>query len=154
MGPDGLDDALRRADAVVLTASGTAANRDMFNARRFESMRPDALFINVSRGMLVDEEALSAALRDGVIAAAALDVTREEPIPANSPLWDVPNLRLSPHSSAAQEGYWEGLVELFCDNLRRLSRWAAHAQSHRFHHALNGRRAGLIAQDGTPMPRS
>jgi phosphoglycerate dehydrogenase-like enzyme len=119
VGPDGLDEALRRADAVVLTASGTAANQDMFNSRRFESMRSDALFINVSRGMLVDEEALSSALRTGVIAAAALDVTREEPIPVDSPLWDVPNLRLSPHSSAAQEGYWEGLVELFCDNLRR-----------------------------------
>jgi phosphoglycerate dehydrogenase-like enzyme len=119
VGPDGLDEALHRADAVVLTASGTAANRDMFDARRFASMRPDALFINVSRGMLVDEEALSDALRTGTIAAAALDVTRQEPIPAVSPLWDVPNLRLSPHSSAAQEGYWEGLVELFCENLRQ-----------------------------------
>ena len=119
VGPAGLDEALRRADAVVLAATGTAANRDMFDARRFESMRPDALFINVSRGILVDEEALSAALRSGVIAAAALDVTREEPIPVDSPLWGVPNLRLSPHSSAAQEGYWEGLIELFCDNLRR-----------------------------------
>jgi phosphoglycerate dehydrogenase-like enzyme len=119
LGPEGLDAALHRADAVVLTASGTTANQDMFNVRRFELMSPDALFINVSRGMLVDEDALSAALSTGVIGAAALDVTREEPIPASSPLWDVPNLRLSPHSSAAQEGYWEGLVELFCDNLRR-----------------------------------
>jgi phosphoglycerate dehydrogenase-like enzyme len=119
VGPAGLDEALRRADAVVLSATGSAANRDMFDARRFESMRPDALFINVSRGMLVDEGALSLALRTGVIAAAALDVTREEPLPESSPLWDVPNLRLSPHSSAAQEGYWEGVVELFCDNLRR-----------------------------------
>jgi phosphoglycerate dehydrogenase-like enzyme len=118
-GPDGLDEALHRADAVVLTATGSAANRDMFDAHRFASMRSDALFINVSRGMLVDEEALSLALRTGIIAAAALDVTREEPLPENSPLWDVPNLRLSPHSSAAQEGYWEGVVELFCDNLRR-----------------------------------
>jgi phosphoglycerate dehydrogenase-like enzyme len=120
LGPDSLDDALGRADAVVLAASGTTANQDMFDARRFQSMRSDALFVNVSRGMLVDEEALAAALRSGVIAAAALDVTREEPIPANSPLWGVPNLRLSPHSSTAQEGYWEGLVELFSDNLRRL----------------------------------
>jgi phosphoglycerate dehydrogenase-like enzyme len=120
VGPAGLDEALHRADAVVLTATGSAANQDMFDARRFESMRPDALFINVSRGMLVDEEALSVALRTGVIAAAALDVTREEPLPESSPLWDIPNLRLSPHSSAAQEGYWEGVVELFCDNLRRL----------------------------------
>ena len=119
VGPDDLDEVLGRADAVVLTASGTAANRDMFDARRFELIRPDALFINVSRGMLVDEGALCAALRSGDLAAAALDVTREEPVPADSPLWDVPNLRLSPHSSAAQEGYWEGLVELFCDNLRR-----------------------------------
>jgi phosphoglycerate dehydrogenase-like enzyme len=119
MGPDALDAAMGRADAVVLAASGTPANRDLFDARRFELMRSDALFVNVSRGMLVDEEALSLALRNGELAAAALDVTREEPIPVHSPLWDVPNLRLSPHSSAAQEGYWEGLVELFCDNLRR-----------------------------------
>jgi phosphoglycerate dehydrogenase-like enzyme len=119
VGPDGLDEVLPRADAVVLTASGTAANRGMFDARRFELMRTDALFVNVSRGMLVDEDALSVALRNGSLAAAALDVTREEPVPVDSPLWDVPNLRLSPHSSAAQEGYWEGFVELFCENLRR-----------------------------------
>lgn len=118
--PNQLDEALRRADAVVLTASGSAANQNLFDARRFALMRSDAFFVNVSRGILVDEEALSGALRGGGIAAAALDVTRQEPIPDTSPLWDIPNLRLSPHSSTAQEGYWEGVVELFCDNLRRL----------------------------------
>lgn len=118
VGPGAVDDALGRADAVVLAASGAPANRDLFDARMFALMRPEALFVNVSRGMLVDEKALAAALRSGALAAAALDVTRQEPIPADSPLWTVPNLRLSPHSSAAQEGYWEGIVDLFCHNLR------------------------------------
>lgn len=118
VGSSNLNEVLGRADAVVLTATGSAANQNMFDAERFAAMREDSFFVNVSRGMLVDEEALSNALSTGAIAGAALDVTREEPIPPGSPLWEVPNLRLSPHSSIAQEGFWEGVVELFCENLR------------------------------------
>ena len=71
------------------------------------------------RGTIIDEAALVAALESGQVGAAVLDVTREEPLPADSPLWDAPNMYLSPHCSTAREGYNEALMELFCDNLER-----------------------------------
>ena len=85
-------------------------------------MQPGAVFCNVARGSLVDEAALLDALRSGHVGAAVLDVTREEPLPADSPLWDAPNLRLSPHSSASLDHYVESVFDLFADNLGRYVR--------------------------------
>jgi glyoxylate/hydroxypyruvate reductase len=82
-------------------------------------MRPDALFVNVGRGSAVVEIALAEALRSGHLAGAAIDVTRQEPLPADSPLWDVPRLLISPHSATAPESFWTNLHELLRDNLRR-----------------------------------
>jgi phosphoglycerate dehydrogenase-like enzyme len=82
-------------------------------------MKRGALFVNVARGLLVDEAALIDALRSGYLRAAAIDVAREEPLPADSPLWDAPNLAISPHSSASGERYLERVCELFYDNLAR-----------------------------------
>jgi phosphoglycerate dehydrogenase-like enzyme len=79
----------------------------------------------VGRGSLVDEAALIGALESGHLGGAILDVTRAEPLPADDPLWDAPNIWLSPHCSAAQERYTEKLFELFADNLARFARGEA-----------------------------
>ena len=82
-------------------------------------MKPDACLINVGRGPLVDEPALAAALREKKIGGAALDVFPKEPLPADSPLWDVPNLLITPHTAALTDKLWERHYALFSENLRR-----------------------------------
>jgi phosphoglycerate dehydrogenase-like enzyme len=121
-GVDDLHDVLGRCDAVVVSAPGTADTENMFDAAAFAAMKPGALFCNVGRGSLVDEPALIKALEAGQVGAALLDVTREEPLPADDPLWSAPNVYLSPHCSAAQERYTDKLLELFADNLDRYTR--------------------------------
>jgi len=122
VGPERLHDVLSRVDAVVVCAPATAETQDLFDAAAFAAIRPGAVFCNVARGSLVDEAALLDALRSGHLGAAVLDVAREEPLPAGSPLWDAPNLRLSPHSSASLDHYVESVFDLFADNLSRYVR--------------------------------
>ena len=119
IGPDRLLEALGAAHIVVVAAPGTAANANLFDAEAFAAMRRGAVFVNVARGSLVDEPALMAALRSGHLRAAAIDVTRQEPLPADSPLWDTPNLAISPHSSTSADRYLERTAELFYENLAR-----------------------------------
>lgn len=119
IGPEQLVDALGSAHIVVVSAPGTAANANLFDARAFAAMRRNAMFVNVARGSLVDEGALIDALRSGHLRAAAVDVARQEPLPADSPLWDTPHLAISPHSSASADRYLERVAELFYDNLAR-----------------------------------
>ena len=114
--------ALAQADAVVLSATDTAANENLFDKAAFAAMPTGSFFVNVSRGRLVDDAALAAALASGHLAAAATDVARVEPVPPDSPLWDTPNLRLSPHSASTQDGYVDRVVSLFCKNLDRFLR--------------------------------
>jgi phosphoglycerate dehydrogenase-like enzyme len=121
-GVDDLHDVLGRCDAVVVSAPGTADTESMFDAAAFAAMKPGALFCNVGRGSLVDEPALIAALETGQVGAALLDVTRQEPLSADDPLWSAPNAYISPHASAAQERYTEKLLTLFADNLERYTR--------------------------------
>jgi phosphoglycerate dehydrogenase-like enzyme len=118
-GTGDLHDVLARCDAVVVAAPGTPETENLFDAAAFAAMKPGALFCNVGRGSLVDEPALIAALESGHLGAAILDVTREEPLPADDPLWAAPNIYLSPHCSAAQDRYTETLLALFADNLER-----------------------------------
>jgi phosphoglycerate dehydrogenase-like enzyme len=82
-------------------------------------MCPGAILCNVSRGMTVNEEALAEALRSHHLGAAILDTTQTEPLPPTDPLWDVPNLYLSPHTSNSMDGYADRLGVLFADNLNR-----------------------------------
>jgi phosphoglycerate dehydrogenase-like enzyme len=82
-------------------------------------MPAGSIFINVARGTLVDEQALIDALESGHLRAAATDVARREPLPADDPLWSAPNLLISPHSSTSGEGYAQRAFELFCRNLER-----------------------------------
>lgn len=119
VGPDQLPAALGRAHIVVVAAPGTAANENLFDAPMFAAMRRGALFVNVARGTLVDEDALVDALRSGHLRAAAIDVARVEPLPSDSPLWDTPNLTISPHSSASADRYLQRVGDLFYDNLAR-----------------------------------
>ena len=93
-----MHDCLPRADYVVLITPLTEQTRGLFGADEFAAMNPQARFINIGRGALVIEEALLAALRDGAIAGAALDVFVEEPLPPQSPFWTAANcLRVSAH---------------------------------------------------------
>ncbi|MEW1660419.1 D-2-hydroxyacid dehydrogenase [Streptomyces sp. NPDC093707] len=117
-----LNGLLPHADWVVCAAPLTAGTRGMFGAGAFALMPRRARFVNVARGPLVDETALVAALRERRIAAAALDVFEAEPLAADSPLWDVPHLIVSPHMSGDTLGWREVLAEQFQDNF---DRWAA-----------------------------
>ena len=118
-GPDRLLDLLPRCDAVVVCAPATPDTAKLIDAGALAAMRPDAVLCNVARGALVDEPALIDALQRGHLAAAILDVTTEEPLPADDPWWDAPRVHLSPHSSASIERYMERLFDLFADNLGR-----------------------------------
>jgi phosphoglycerate dehydrogenase-like enzyme len=117
-----LHEVLARCDAVVVSAPGTQETENLFDADAFAAMKPGALFCNVGRGSLVDEAALIAALESGHLGAAVLDVTRQEPLPADDPLWRAPNAWISPHCSTSQDRYNENLLQLFADNLGRFQR--------------------------------
>jgi phosphoglycerate dehydrogenase-like enzyme len=105
-------------DALPLTAE----TRHVFDAAALAAMRPSARFYNVGRGATVDEPALIEALRAGVIAGAALDVYEEEPLPASSPLWSMPNAIVSPHACGDVDGWEETVVGVFVDNVGRFAR--------------------------------
>jgi phosphoglycerate dehydrogenase-like enzyme len=114
-----LDEVLVQADYVVLAAPLTSATQSLMDATRIGKMKSTACLINVSRGPLVDEAALADALRNGKIAGAALDVFSAEPLPADSPLWELDNLLLTPHTAAVTEKLWERHYTLIKENLRR-----------------------------------
>jgi phosphoglycerate dehydrogenase-like enzyme len=119
VGPDDLHAELAMADHVVNVLPTTPATRRMFGSVQFATMKPTAVFVNIGRGATVDEPALIQALRRGVIAGAALDVFEEEPLPAENPLWRMPNVLVSPHRAGDHEGWEADVVALFVDNLRR-----------------------------------
>jgi phosphoglycerate dehydrogenase-like enzyme len=117
--PSKLDEMIRQSDYVVLAAPLIAATQGLINAERLAAMKPDACLINVGRGAQVDEAALVEALRTHRIAGAALDVFEREPLPADSPLWALENLLITPHTAGLTEKLWHRHYELFSDNLRR-----------------------------------
>jgi phosphoglycerate dehydrogenase-like enzyme len=118
-GPDRTDEIFRQADYVVLGAPVTDSTRAIASAERLALMKSGACLINVGRGPLVDEAALTSALREKRIGGAALDVFPKEPLPLDSPLWDVPNLLITPHTAALTGKLWERHYALFSENLRR-----------------------------------
>jgi phosphoglycerate dehydrogenase-like enzyme len=91
----------------------------MFDRRRIGLMKPGAILVNIGRGPVVEEDALIDALRSGRLRGAALDVFETEPLPRDSPLWDLDNVILSPHTAAQSIHENERIVELFAENLRR-----------------------------------
>jgi phosphoglycerate dehydrogenase-like enzyme len=118
-GSSQLDELLAASDFVVLAAPVTDSTHRLMDRRRLAQMRPTACLVNVSRGVLVDEEALAEALRQKHIAAAALDVFEKEPLPADSPLWDMENVLISPHAGAVTPRLWERQYALISENVRR-----------------------------------
>ncbi|HEX5937683.1 MAG TPA: D-2-hydroxyacid dehydrogenase [Actinomycetota bacterium] len=110
---------LAEADHVVNVLPRTASTEGMFDADAFAAMKPTASFVNIGRGATVDEPALIEALRAGAIGGAALDVFDVEPLPADSPLWTMPNVLVSPHRAGDHEDWPRDVVALFVDNLRR-----------------------------------
>jgi phosphoglycerate dehydrogenase-like enzyme len=114
-----LDRLLPEADFVVVAAPLTERTAGLFGARQFRAMKPAARFINVGRGAIADQDALVAALAEKQIAGAALDVFEQEPLPPQSPLWEMPSVIVSPHMSGDFAGYHEALAKLFSDNFRR-----------------------------------
>ena len=118
--PDRFHDLLRESDAVVITCPLTAQTRGMFDEAAFRAMRRHAILVNVSRGELVQMEALIAALREGVIAGAGLDVTPREPLPPDNPLWTMENVIVTFHTAGASPYRGGRIVERFRRNLAHL----------------------------------
>lgn len=118
-GPEGFERLLETSDYVVLAAPETAQTRGLIGARELARMKRDAVLINVGRGSLVDEAALVDALRSGRIRGAGLDVFATEPLPADHPLWALPNVLITPHVSACTHRFWEREVALIEENLAR-----------------------------------
>jgi phosphoglycerate dehydrogenase-like enzyme len=114
-----LREALAISDAVAICTAGDETSRHLIGAAEFAAMKPGALIVNVARGSIVDEGALIAALRDGRIAGAGLDVVATEPMPADNPLWDMPNVIVSPHVAGQGSSGYPGQRRLFGDNLAR-----------------------------------
>ena len=117
--PDRLPELLAKSDVVVLAAPLTPETRGLIGAREVAQMKRGAFLINVGRGKLVVDEAIVEGLRTGQLGGAALDVFTHEPLAADSPYWDLPNVIITPHTSGAMQDYWTPLVDLFSDNLRR-----------------------------------
>ncbi len=116
---DQLDRALPDVDALVLACPLTEQTRGLIGARQLGLMQRGAVLVNVSRGPVVDEDALVDALRSGHLGGACLDVFAVEPLPSGSPLWELPNVVISPHSASTVAAENERITDLFCENLRR-----------------------------------
>jgi phosphoglycerate dehydrogenase-like enzyme len=114
----GLPYVLAESDVCVVTLPLTPQTRKMFGRREFAMMKPSALFINVGRGGVVDERALIEALQEGIIAGAALDVFEQEPLPEDSPLWQMEQVIITPHISGASDKYDERAFEIAMSNLQ------------------------------------
>lgn len=117
--PERLAELAAVADALVVTLPLTERTRGLVDAVALAALRPGAVVVNVGRGAVIDEAALVAALRDGHLAGACLDVFAHEPLPRDSPLWDLDNVILSPHAAAGTDAEDAHAVEVFADNLRR-----------------------------------
>ncbi len=118
-GADRLEEMLAVADYIVIAAPLTSKTQHLLDRERLAKIKPDAYLINVARGALVDEAALVEALRSGKFAGAALDVTQREPLPADSPLWELENVLITPHTAGVTEKLWERHYAQIRDNLRR-----------------------------------
>lgn len=120
--PPELLSVLHRAEFLVLITPHTTETEKLIGTRELAALPQGAVLINIARGPVVDEAALIEALRAGDLGGAALDVFEEEPLPPESPLWDLPNVLVSPHSGSTSDRENGRLTNLFCENLRRYLR--------------------------------
>ena len=119
---DQLPELLSRSDVVVVSAPLTPETHHILDAKALARMKPEAYLIVVSRGGIVEEEALAQALKDGKLAGAGIDVTEQEPLSSDSPLWDAPNIIITPHLAGDSDAKERRCVEILCDNLVRFSK--------------------------------
>jgi len=117
---DATERVLTESDYVVVILPLTPATRGALGEAELSKLRPEAVLVNMARGGIVDETALAAMLREGRLRGAAVDVFEEEPLPETSPLWDVPNLVVTPHVAGFTRDYIPRVFEIFADNVRRL----------------------------------
>ena len=122
LGPVDMGRLLGLADIVVVAAPLTAETNLLLDADAIAKLKPGAIVVNIARGQLVDEEALTAALLEGRLGGAALDVFTTEPLPASSPFWSLPNVIVTPHNSGFRAGHFDAVIDLFSDNLTRFER--------------------------------
>jgi phosphoglycerate dehydrogenase-like enzyme len=122
VGPEQLDDALRGCDFLVLSAPGVASTARMIGARQLALLNPGAVLVNVARAQIVDDAAMRTALASGQLGGAVLDVFEREPLDAQDPLWDQPNVIITPHSAGFRESHWDDVAALFIDNCERFQR--------------------------------
>ncbi len=118
--PDRLLNLLPQADFVALTCPLTPETTNLINDTAFDVMKPSAYLINMARGRCVDEPALLTALQDGTIAGAAIDHFWDEPLPGDSPFWDMENVLITPHTAGETRMYEENVIDILLENLARL----------------------------------
>ncbi|MDP9349432.1 MAG: D-2-hydroxyacid dehydrogenase, partial [Gemmatimonadota bacterium] len=118
-GQGALERLLERSDVVVLSVPETEETRGLLGRREIGLLGRGAVVVNVARGRVVDEEALTDALREGRLRGAALDVFTREPLPPESPLWGLPNVLVTPHVSGTSHRFWQRETALIVENLRR-----------------------------------
>lgn len=111
-----------QADFVALTCALTPETTGLMSAAAFAAMKPSSVFVNAARGKVADEAALIATMKAGKIWAAALDVTVDEPLPASSPLWEMPNVFITPHTAGETRAYEDNVIDILIENLDRLWR--------------------------------
>ncbi|WP_215905923.1 D-2-hydroxyacid dehydrogenase [Reyranella massiliensis] len=111
-----------QADFVALTCALTPETTGLMSAAAFAAMKPSSVFVNVARGKVADEEALIKTMQGNKIWAAALDVTADEPLPAASPLWTMPNVFITPHTAGETRAYEDNVLDILMENLDRLWR--------------------------------
>ncbi|MEM7033109.1 MAG: D-2-hydroxyacid dehydrogenase [Chloroflexota bacterium] len=116
---DGMPDLIRESDVVVVTVPITPETRGLIGPDELALLKPDAFLLVVSRGGIIHEPTLVSMLKEGKLAGAALDVTETEPLPAESDLWDAPNLFITPHSSPSSKQTHNNVTAIMKDNLRR-----------------------------------
>ena len=116
---EALHSMLKECDFVVVSVPKSSSTLNLIKAEELAAMKPSAYLVDISRGSIVDHNALASALKDRKIAGAALDVFPEEPLPADSPLWKLPNVLITPHISGITSQYDERAVEMFSANLAR-----------------------------------
>jgi phosphoglycerate dehydrogenase-like enzyme len=120
--PGSLDSLLEQSDVLVIAAPLTRETLNMIGAQQLARMKRGSILINVGRAKIVDHVALADALRSGQLGGASLDVFHREPLAADDPLWTLPNVLLTPHTSGFRHGHWNDVVDLFSDNLQRFLR--------------------------------
>ena len=114
-----LDEMLTEAEVLVIAMPGTPLTKNMIGAHELGLLKKGAYLVNISRGSILDEAAMIAALKSGQLSGAALDVFQQEPLPKDSPFWEMPNVLICPHAASISDRENGRIIDLFCDNLRR-----------------------------------